>query len=83
MTAVRLLQAHIKSDPKSRVGTLAYMAPEIASNRPGQRYDGRAADIWSAGVLLFTMITGAPKTHTVAPFALHARRQESLPNNNV
>ena len=36
-------------------GTPAYIAPEIL-NRTG--YQGFAADIWSAGVVLYTMIYG-------------------------
>jgi len=38
-------------------GTRSYMAPEILAHRP---YDGAQADIWSAGVVLFIMIAGAP-----------------------
>ena len=36
-------------------GTPSYMAPEIVSKRP---YDGRAADIWALGVLLYKLLTG-------------------------
>jgi hypothetical protein len=53
--------AAAESDPKSRVGTPAYIAPEIlqASGKAGDPgYDGRAADVWSLGVFLFVLLAG-------------------------
>lgn len=32
--------ACLHSAPSSRVGTPAYLAPEVVSNRPGETYDG-------------------------------------------
>jgi serine/threonine-protein kinase SRK2 len=48
----------MQSDAKSRVGTPGYMAPEVVANRPreGQTYDGKPADLWSAGVMLYIML---------------------------
>lgn len=34
----------------------AYVGPEILSSRPS--YSGKAADVWSLGVALFTMLAG-------------------------
>lgn len=34
----------------------AYVGPEILSSRPS--YSGKAADVWSLGVVLFTMLAG-------------------------
>ena len=37
------------------VGTREHMAPEINA---GLQYDGRKADVWSLGIVLFGMLTG-------------------------
>eukprot|EP01023_Acetabularia_acetabulum_P051062 TRINITY_DN5606_c0_g1_i4.p2 TRINITY_DN5606_c0_g1~~TRINITY_DN5606_c0_g1_i4.p2 ORF type:complete len:349 (-),score=32.26 TRINITY_DN5606_c0_g1_i4:911-1876(-) len=42
---------------KTRVGTPAYLAPEVIRSVQGQTYDGRLADVWSCGVGLFVMLT--------------------------
>eukprot|EP00122_Pirum_gemmata_P019715 Pgem_evm2s18446 len=49
------------------VGTIPYMAPEVY-RRLGASTDGKAADIWALGVLLYVMIVGsnpwdAPSPH--------------------
>lgn len=38
-------------------GAFAYMAPEIIR---GEKYCGKMADIWSCGVILFTLMAGYP-----------------------
>jgi len=39
-------------------GSLAYAAPELFGNGGFCKYDGRAVDVWSSGIMLYAMLYG-------------------------
>ena len=41
---------------ETKCGSDGYIAPEIARNDE-EKYDAKLADVWSVGVILFTMVT--------------------------
>lgn len=51
-------KADHQSLAKSRVGTLHYMAPEVIQNQANTTYNGKLADVWSCGVMLYYMLCG-------------------------
>ena len=52
-------------------GCPAYVSPEILHSCGG--YSGKAADIWSLGVMLYTMIVGRYPFHDTEPSVLFSR----------
>jgi len=58
----------MNSSAKTGVGTTAYMAPEVLLGVLS--YNAKAADIWSAGVILYILLVGSlpfdPSSRTFA-----------------
>ncbi|KAG8225156.1 hypothetical protein J437_LFUL006180 [Ladona fulva] len=48
--------AELDDSLEEKRGCPAYVSPEIL--RSGEKYSGRAADMWSLGVVLYTMLVG-------------------------
>lgn len=55
--SLRMPQSSDLMSPQGACGKLFYMAPEVFHN---QTFHGRAIDVWSAGAMLFMMLTGSP-----------------------
>jgi len=52
----------------TKLGTLAYMAPEIIQEQP---YNGAAVDLFALGIILFILYTGHPPFNQANPNDSH------------
>ncbi|XP_019365295.1 PREDICTED: tribbles homolog 3 [Gavialis gangeticus] len=70
-----LEDAHVLSGPDDALsdkhGCPAYVGPEILRARP--RYSGKAADVWSLGVALYTMLVGRYPFQEAEPTLLFSK----------
>lgn len=57
-------------------GCPAYVSPEILESING--YSSKAADVWSLGVIIFTMLSGRYPFHEQDPTALFAKIKSGL-----
>ncbi|XP_061582957.1 tribbles homolog 3 [Cololabis saira] len=70
--SVILYGNHDDDSLTDRHGCPAYVGPELLTNGTGS-YSGRAADIWSLGVSLYTMLIGRYPFQDTQPAALFAK----------
>jgi hypothetical protein len=63
------------SAPRSQVGSALFAAPEVMHNFSREPYDGRAADVWSLGVVLFVLLFGRHPLLTPEDDALPEQQQ--------
>lgn len=78
---VLMLSNHDDDWLTDRHGCPAYVSPELLSSGRGL-YSGRAADVWSLGVSLYTMLVGRYPFQDTKPAALFAKIRQgafSLP----
>merc|ERR1711976_642372 len=78
----RVLDDHTDDKLLEKHGCPAYVSPEILHTN--QFYSGKAADIWSLGVMLYTMLVGRYPFHDTEPNALFTKIRRglySIPDN--
>lgn len=57
-------------------GCLAYVSPEILSAHSG--YSGKCADLWSLGVMIYTMLVGRYPFHDREPIVLFGKIRRGM-----
>jgi tRNA A-37 threonylcarbamoyl transferase component Bud32 len=76
--AIRAGEMRLTSTGISAVGTAAYMSPEQIRT-PGKI--DHLADVYSAGIVLFEMLTGDVPFHGETDFAVHQQQVKARPPN--
>ena len=62
--------ARINTNVMGAVGSAYFMAPEMIS---GEQHDGRMADIWASGVILYRMVLGNYPFTGAHPYVLYKK----------
>jgi serine/threonine-protein kinase SRK2 len=70
------------SVPKTRVGTAAYISPEVARTSGQAAYDTEKADVWSSAVTLYCMLAGC-YPFSDANHQVHLRTIKDLTTHDV